>query len=104
MKIKKIISYINAVILTIIALYFVGSILALSFNPLTWWICTSWVGKIFLFLISGFWGYALTISSNDPKVSQKVQDSPILGHIMVFIMEVMFIMISYYFITTYFIK
>jgi len=104
MKIKKIISWINAIVLTIIALYFIGSLLAWSFNPITWWVCTSWVGRIFLFLLSGVWGYALTISSNDVKVSEKVQDAPIAGHVMAFIMEIMFIMISYYFITTNFIK
>ena len=101
---KKIISWINAAVLMSIAMYFTGSLLAWNFDPTTWWVYTSFIGRLLLGLIIVFLGYSLNSSSNDPRISEKVQAAPVIGHVLVFAMEIMFILIAQHVILTYFIK
>lgn len=101
---KKIISWVNAAVFTIIVLYFAGSLLAWNFDPTTWWVYTSIGGRIFFGLLLGIFGYSMHISSNDPKVKEKVELATVGGHILAFVMQVMFILIAQHVILTYFIK
>lgn len=88
----------------LILIYFIGSLLALDFDITNWWVIKTIIGKIFFGLLLGILSYGLYISSNDDNVKKKVDSTPLTGFILLFIMEIMFIIISQHVIINYFIK